>query len=188
MTAGEPAEAAALGQLFGARTALIVDDAITADRAAQVRARLAATGYQRYALLDRGSYQFLGDPVVPYLLADLTALAMARTGRVLAPSAARALWLGPGDYLLSRHDRVDDDHPLELTLDLSPAPVPEAAVEYRRRDQLFFRVPQAPCSLALVERGPTVTANHTYVSQRHPDAAVIRLVAVLRDLPPPRQR
>lgn len=175
-------------ELFGARTALVVDGAVTAERAAEARARLERAGYQRYRLLDRGSYDVVGDPELSYLVADLTHLASKRTGRALAPTEARALRLGPGDYLLGRHDRVHEDHPLELVLDLSPAAVPGAAVEYRRRGQVFFVAPSRPGSLAIVERGPTVTANHTYVSKLHPDACVVRLVILLRDAPVGRQR
>ena len=168
-------------ELFGARTALIVEDAITETRAAEVRARLEFAGYTRYRLLDRGSYEHVSDPeLLPYLLADLTHLARARTGRVLVPFEARALRLGPGDYLLGHHDRVHDDHPLELVLDLSPAVAPGAEVHYRRRGQVFFRVPSAPRSLAILERGPTVTCNHTYVSKLQPAASVLRLVVLLR--------
>lgn len=167
--------------LFGARTALIIDDAITEARAAEVRARLEFAGYAPYRLLDRGRYDHVSDPhVVPYLLADLAHLASSRTGRALKPVEARAVRLGPGDYLLGHHDRVHDDHPVELTLDLSPAAVPGAEVHYRRRGQVYFRVPSAPRSLAVVERGPTVTCNHTYVSQRAADAVVVRLIVLLR--------
>ena len=35
-------------------------------------------------------------------------------------------------------------------------------------------------SMSIVERGPTVTCNHTYVSKLHADAEVVRLVALLR--------
>ena len=181
MTTADDA-AAAIASLFGARTAFIVDDAITTARAAEVRDRLEFVGYQRYALVDRGSYRVIGDPTVPYLLADLAHLASIRTGRTLAAREARAVRLGPGDYLLGHHDRVHDDHPLELTLDLSPAAVPGAEVHYRRRGQVFFRMPSAPRALAIVERGPTVTCHHTYVSKLHPDAAIVRLVALLRDV------
>ena len=172
----------AIEALFGARTALIVDDVITAERAAEARARLEFAGYQRYRLLDRGCYELVGDPQLAYLLADLAQLASARTGRTLAPIEARALRLGPGDYLLGHHDVVHDDHPLELILDLSAAAVPGAEVHYRRRGQVFFRMPSAPRALAIVERGPTVTCHHTYVSKLHPDAAIVRLVALLRDV------
>lgn len=175
-------DVASIESLFGARTAFIVDDAITATRADEVRARLDFLGYQRYALLDRGSYAGCGDPAVSYLLGDLAHLVSVRTGRTLAAREARAIRLGPGDYLLGHHDRVHDDHPLEVVLDLSPTAVPGAEVHYRRRGQVFFHVPSAPRSLAIVERGPTVTCNHTYVSKLHASADVIRLVVLLRDV------
>jgi hypothetical protein len=86
--------------------------------------------------------------------------------------------LVPGDYILAHHDRIHDDNPVEVTLDLSPAPVAGAEVHYRRRGQVFLRVPCAPGSLAIVERGVTITCNHTYVSKLMPDAIVIRLVVL----------
>jgi hypothetical protein len=48
-------------------------------------------------------------------------------------------------------------------------------VHYRRRGAVFFRVPCVPRSLAIVERGPAVTRNHTYVSKLS-NGVVIRLV------------
>ena len=51
-----------------------------------------------------------------------------------------------------------------------------------------FQVPSAPRSLAVVERGPTVTSHHTYVSKLAPAASVVRLIALLRDLPVNRRR
>lgn len=41
---------------------------------------------------------------------------------------------------------------------------------------VFLRMPCVPRTLALVERGPTVTRNHTYVSLRHAGAVAVRLV------------
>jgi len=170
-----------LEQLFGGRTAMVVDDVVGPSRAAEVRGRLARTGYTRYALLDRGSYELLADPQEPALLAALTEIAARMTGRALAVAEARALRLGPGDYLLAHHDRLHEDHPVELTLDLSPASVPGAELHYRRRGQVYFRVPCVPGSLAIVERGPTVSCNHTYVSKRNPVARIVRLMLLLRD-------
>jgi hypothetical protein len=120
------------------------------------------TGWRRYALLDRGSYEYVD--VDPALCPPLG----------YAITEARAYRLSPGDYIFAHHDRVHDDLPLELTLDLSPAPVP-AEVHYRRRGAVFFRVPCVPRSLAIVERGPAVTRNHTYVSKLS-SGVVIRLV------------
>ena len=138
-------------------------------------ATVAIGALTRYALLDRGSYEY-GDAQVPD---EVVALASQATGRTLAVRDARLLRLCAGDYLLARHDRLHADNPVEIVLDLSPAVVAGAEVHYRRRGQTFFRVPSAPGSLAIVERGPTVTCNHTYVSRLVPEAIVVRLVAVL---------
>lgn len=168
-------------QLFGGRTAVVVPDVIAPALAAEVRERLERTGYARHALLDRGSYDMCRDPQEPALFATLVELAARTTGRSLALVEARALRLLPGDYLLAHHDRMHDDHPIELVLDVSPAAVPGAEVHYRRRGQVYFRIPCAPCSLAIVERGPTVACNHTYVSKRNAGAIVVRLMVLLRD-------
>jgi hypothetical protein len=182
-----------LEALFGDRTALVIDGAtdgatdgaIDDVAAAAARAQL-AEAWRPYRLLDRGRHDVVEDPALhalPALPALIGALAVAtstRLGRRLAPVATRALRLGPGDYLLGHHDRVHDDHPIEATLDLSPRAVAGAEVHYRRRGQLFFRVPSSPRSLAIVERGPTVTCHHTYVSKLDPGALVIRLVVLLR--------
>ena len=174
-----------LDQLFGGRTAAIVPDVVGPSLAARARERLQRAGYTRYALFDRGSYDVLADPQDPELLGPLIEIAAQTTGRALAPAPApaevRALRLVPGDYLLAHHDRLHDDHPVELVLDLSAAAVPGAEVHYRRRGQVYFRVPCAPGSLAIIERGPTVSCNHTYVSKRHAGASIVRLMMLLRD-------
>ena len=175
-------------QLFGGRTAVIVPDVVAPALAGQARAALERAGYTRYALLDRGSYDVLADPALaelralPDVLPDVLIEHAARTtGRRLVVAEARALRLHPGDYLLAHHDRIHDDHPVELILDLSPARVPGGEVHYRRRGQVYFRVPCAPGSLAIVERGPTVACTHTDVRKRDPIATIVRLVLLLRD-------
>jgi len=160
--------------------AVVVLSAIGAELAAAVRGRLENVGYTRYALLDRASYEHAPAAGETELLEILRALASEITARALVVAEARALRLGPGDYLLVRHDRVHEDRPLELLLDLSPAPVPDAEVHYRHRGQVYFGVPSQPGSLAIVERGPTVMSNHTYVSKLHAGASVVRLVVLLR--------
>ncbi|MBA3393416.1 MAG: hypothetical protein H0T89_12265 [Deltaproteobacteria bacterium] len=166
--------------LFGSRTAEILAAAVTPVLAAEVRARCERTGYTRYGLLDRGSYEVIADPDEPELLAALANLAGERIDRTLELTGARVLRLQPGDYLLAHHDQIHVDLPIEVVLDLSPAIVPGAEVHYRRRGQVFFRVPSTPCSLAIVERGPTVSCNHTYVSKLHAGASVVRLIALFR--------
>jgi hypothetical protein len=160
----------ALDTMFGA--AVIVPDAV--DVAA------VDLEFARYALLDRGSYEVVHAPPLPQLHAELARIASTVTGRSLAVTASRALRLRAGDYLLAHHDVIHDDNPVEVTVDLSPARVAGAEVHYRRRGQVFFRFPSQPGAVSVVERGPTVTCNHTYVSKRHVDAVVVRVVALLR--------
>lgn len=169
-----------LDELFVSRIATVVPEAVGPTLAAELRARFERTGYTRYALLDRGRYDVLANPDEPALFAALTGIATQVTGRSLALAEARVLRLGAGDYLLAHHDRLHDDHPVELMLDLSPASVPGAEVHYRQRGTAFFRLESRPGAVSVVERGPAVTCNHTYVSKRHAGASVVRLVALLR--------
>ncbi len=179
MTTPGTSSGTSIEALFGTRTMTIVPDVLAPAAAAQVRAAL-APGFVRYDLLDRGSYEHQAPTLPPALATQLVELATGITGRTLAISCVRALRLRAGDYLLAHHDRVYDDLPLELIVDASAAPVPGAEVHVRRRGQVFFRVPSAPGAVALVERGPTVTTNHTYVSRRFADAEVVRLHVLLR--------
>lgn len=166
-----------LDQLFGA--ALAIPGAIDPDAAAAARARFERRGYTRYALYDRGSYDVLHDPDEPTLIALATRAAERATGHPLTLASARVVRLVAGDYVLAHHDRIHDDNPVEVTLDLSPAPVPDADVHYRRSGQVFFRFPCTPGGLAIVERGVTVTCNHTYVSKLHESAQIVRFVILL---------
>lgn len=150
----------------------VVASAIGPDVAARLRAGL--TGWTRYALLDRGSYEVT--PVTdPDLLDRVCGLGARRLGRPLRAIEARAIRMRGGDYVLARHDRPSEQRQVELVLDLSPAPVRQE-LQYRRLGQVFLRVPCAPCSLAVVERTPVITANHTYVSKLALGAEVVRLI------------
>jgi hypothetical protein len=168
-----------LDQLFAGRAATVVPDAIGPSMAAALRARLDGR-YARYALLDRGSYDVVAKVEEPALFTALAAIAQQVTGRTLAVIEARAIRLGPGDYLLAHHDRLDEDVPVELVVDVSPASVPGAEVHYRQRGKVYFRFASQPGSLSVVERGPTVMCNHTYVSKRWVGASVVRLIVLLR--------
>jgi hypothetical protein len=131
---------------------------------------------QRFPWIDRGAYGWadIDIGVAAPLLAHIDP---EDPRRVLA--CARIVVLGPGDYILAHHDPMPDagESPLELVLDLSAAPTPGADLYYRRRGAAFLAVPATPGTLAIVERGPTVTANHTYVNKRYPAARVVRLIA-----------
>jgi hypothetical protein len=161
---------------IGARTAVIVPDALPPLALASPVAR-----YTRYARLDRGSYEHapFDDP---QLLAQLMTIARDVTGRAaLTVTESRLVRLIPGDYLLAHHDSIHDDFPIQVIADLSPTPVHGAEVHYRRRGQVFFRFPSTPGAASIVERGPTVTCSHTYVSKLNPSTTeVVRLIALLR--------
>ena len=153
---------------IGSRTATLIEG---------VALRVELPQLQRFGWIDRGSYEW-GDVTDLAPLAPLVArIDPADPRRELA--GARVVVLGPGDYILAHHDPMPEagESPLELVLDLSPAPVAGAELYFRRRGAAFLAVPATPGTLAIVERGPTVTANHTYVSKRYPQARVVRLIA-----------
>lgn len=168
-----------LDELFAPAIATVIPDAIDAALLAATRARLEQASSRRYTLLDRGSYDELVPPDSPVLAGVLCGLASRICGRALAIVEVRALRLVPGDYLLAHHDRVTAERDVELVLDLSRASVPGSEVHYRRHGQVFLRLPTVPGSLAVVERGPAVTCNHTYVSKLQPHV-IFRFVMLLR--------
>ena len=134
--------------------------------------------WERYGLIDRGSYE-VAHAIDEPELADVAVRAASRAmNRELRFGEARALRLSPGDYLLAHHDRVYEGFPVEVMFDLSELEVPGAAVHYRRRGNVFFVFPSQPGAVSIVERGPTVTCNHTYVSKRQ-SATVTRVVMLL---------
>jgi hypothetical protein len=134
--------------------------------------------FTRYALVDRGSYEYADDVEVP---AALVALASEVTARTLRVASARVLRLGPGDYVLAHHDALHEEHRVEVMVDRSPAPVAGAEVRYQRRGATFFRFPSQPGAASIVERDPATRCHHTYVSKLHAGAVVVRLVVQLVD-------
>jgi len=160
--------------------AVVVPDAVSVERARALRERFSSAGFRRFALLDRGSFDVLVDVPDAELLDVVAGVASAVSGRALAVGEARVLRLRPGDYVLLRNDRAHEDRPVEAVLDLSERAVARAEVHYRHRGQVYFAFGGPPGALALVERGPTVLANHTYVTKRQ-ENDVVRLVVLLRD-------
>ncbi len=134
--------------------------------------------FTRYALLDRGSYEYADDVAVP---PELVALASEITERTLRVRSARVLRLVPGDYVLAHHDPLHEDHRVEVIVDLSAAVVAGPEVRYQRRGKAFFRFPSQPGAASIVERDPTTRCHHTYVSKLHEGAVVVRLVVQLVD-------
>jgi hypothetical protein len=134
--------------------------------------------WERYPFIDRGSYEVARNIDEPELGQLAVRAASHAVGRELRLGEMRALRLSPGDYLLAHHDRVYEGFPVEVVFDLSPVEVPRAAVHYRRRGNVFFVFESRPGAAAIVERGPTVTCNHTYVSKLQ-SATVTRVVMLL---------
>jgi hypothetical protein len=135
--------------------------------------------FQRYTLVDRGSYGFADDVPEP---PGIVALASELTERTLRPISSRLIRLEPGDYVLAHHDPMHDDHQVEVIVDLSPVAVPGAEVRYRRgRGAVFFVVPSMPRAASIVERDPTTQAYYTYISKLRTDAVVLRHVVRLVD-------
>lgn len=149
-----------LDELLATRSAVIVPCEITAR----------FTGFTRYALYDRGSYDFVDVPADP----RIAALVEQVTGAKRRCVASRVIRLVPGDFILARHDSIPTG--LEVVVDVSPAPA-AAEVHYRQHGQVFFRMPCEPGTAALVPRNPTVSSNHTYLSKLH-TAEVVRWICL----------
>jgi hypothetical protein len=149
-----------LDELLATRSAVIAPSGIAAR----------FEGFTRYALVDRGSYEYVDVPADPRI-AELVA---THTGTRRRCVASRVIRLVPGDFILARHDTSPTG--LEVVVDISPAPC-AAELHYRQHGQVFFRMPCEPGTAALVPRNPTVTSNHTYVSKLHP-AEVIRWISL----------
>ena len=164
-----------LEERLATRSAVTVPSNIPSSMLAAARAPFR---YHRYALVDRGTYEYDDAPHAPELVAAITARIAEVAGERRAFISARAIRLVPGDYLLARHDRIHETRVLECVLDLSPAPIAHAEVHYRQHGQVFFRVPCDPGSVAMVPRGPTVSCNFTYVSKLHTGAEVVRWIAL----------
>lgn len=127
----------------------------------------------RFAEIDRGSYEWRDVDPDPRL-AGIVERFCGETKRCIA---SRMIRLVPGDYILARHDPERAANTIEVVVDLSPAAVEGAEVHYRQHGQVFFRMPCEPGTAAVVPCGPTVTANHTYVSKLRTGAEVIRWIA-----------
>jgi hypothetical protein len=157
---------------LAARSAVIVQGVIDGAAAAALRDRLR---HVRYALVDRGSYESADATAERELLATLRELAAATTGRTLLLATARAIRLGPGDYVLAHHDPIVE-RGVTVVLDASAAPLATGELHVRQGGRVLFRMPVVPGSAAIVPRTPSVTCTHGYVTRRAP-GSIVRVVA-----------
>lgn len=154
----------------------LVENAIPATLARDVAAAFDAHGWMRYALIDRGQYDYIdGPPGVEALVEPMTRLASTQLGFDVRAVWTRALRLTPGDYSLSHHDVRHDAPLLECIADLSTA-ASSFAVHYREGGRPHFVVPNQPLVISLVARTAASAANHTYISKLHQGCEIIRLV------------
>jgi hypothetical protein len=161
--------------------AVVLPDAISAPARAAIRSRLAETGLQPFYLAHRGRYAFNDTWVDPALFEGLAVIAEHLAGASLEIMGLCWIQMVRGDYALIRDDRPTARRSLELTLDLSEAPVEGGGeVCYRHRGQLFFAVTPAPGSLAVVERGTTIERYTRYLTHRVADQGIVRLRLALR--------
>lgn len=154
-----------------------VPQAVSPGLARQLREMASAARYERFDLAHRGRYERAGEGDAA-LLASLAAAASFIAGTAHAPMHATWLKMRRGDYALLRDD-VPPHAALELVLDVSERAVGEGQVLYTHRGQTFFAMTQAPGTMALVARGPTVQRYVRYLNHRTSDAVLFRLVLAL---------
>ncbi len=165
----------------------LVENTVPTALAREVVAAFDARGWSRYALIDRGLYEYIDDPTtiasttapsdaVETLMGLMTRLASAQLGFDVRAVWTRAVRLSPGDYSLSHHDVRHAEPLLECIADLS-AGASDFAVHYREGGRPHFVVPNQPLAISLVARTAASAANHTYVSRLHPGTAIVRLLA-----------
>lgn len=158
-----------------------IPHAFDENSAAELRAR-AAEGLKPFFVADRGHYAVNARLVDAPFFEDLRMFAE----RVIeAPlTVGPALWLRfvRGDYQLLRGDEMDRperSHHIELTLDFSAAETGQAEIVYTAAPESFV-LEQWPGSVALVERGDTLSRYDRYLNQLVGEAEVWRLRLALR--------
>lgn len=161
--------------IAGAVIARLLDETA----AAGVRAGMAAAGYVRYGLVDRGSYETCARIEAREVIEQVRRVAEQATDRRLRVEDVRGLRLRAGDYLLAHHDGAFEG--VEGVIDVSARVVPGAEVHWRRNGKVFLRMPGVVGTAAIVERGLAVQAHHTYVSRRYEDAEIVRIVVRMRE-------
>jgi hypothetical protein len=156
-----------------------VPGAVSPALAARIRESLAPLPFERFDLAPRGRYERCAAPPDAELAATLTEVASFVAGRPLAIVGAAWIRARRGSYALIRDDEPPPGAEAELALDISERALGEGQLFYTHRGQPYFVATQAPGSLALVARGPTVRRYLRYITHRAGDATVLRLVLAL---------
>jgi hypothetical protein len=150
------------------------------DEAAAIRARLAASGWQRYDLADRGRYELNERHREPALFAGLVGFAREAIGAPLAVSAVRWTRTHRGDYALflddTRRWRGRDRH-VEACLDCSAAASNEGQIVYTGAANATL--PNEPGLAAVIDRRAGFQRYERYLGTRFGEGEIVRLALVL---------
>jgi hypothetical protein len=154
--------------------AVLVPGVLSSAWAAQLRTRLAQSGWEPFRLAHRGHYDQNERFEAPALWDELREFVSQLTGERLQQEKFRWLRFLPGGYALLRDD-LPGETSYELQLDLSAEKAPDAEVCYCHRRQVYWVVAPQPGALSLVQRGPTVQRYERYLSKLHAQAELVRL-------------
>lgn len=156
--------------------ALILPNAIAPALARKLRARLQGK-LERFDFPTRGAYRQHQAHRDAELEAQLRLFAQAVSGERVERGEARWLLFGRGDYSLRLDDartRCTPDRFLEVTLDFSTRPCPDARIVYTAGER-SVTVPHAPGILSVVQRTALVSRYQSYLTQKMGRAQVYRL-------------
>ena len=146
---------------------LVLPSAIESHHARQLRV-LVQPALRPFELADQGRFHEAAGAPHLGLLEELFDFAQGVSGRSLRVTSARTQVFRAGDYALrledSRRHRPPAARWLELTLDLSAGPCPDARVVYSVSPTEHLVIAQDPGQIALVERAATETRFDRYLS------------------------
>src|SRR5262249_17949060 len=130
----------------------LLTEVVSAEEAANLRARLLAAGLERYEIADRGRYERNFALADARLFAGLKEIAERTLGARLSVSGAEWNRLCRGDYALTKDDGSTLRGPhVELCLDFSSSASEEAqAIWFNPQES--FHLPHQPGTLAIVDR------------------------------------
>ncbi len=150
--------------------------AVSPGLAANLRAGLAASIFERFDVAPRGRYERCTDPPDHGLCTSLVNVASFLAGQPF--EILRAAWIRTShrSYALVRDDTPPPGTIADLLLDISETATNEGQLVYTHRGQPYFVAAQTPGTLALIARSPTVQRYHRYITHRAGTATLLRLV------------
>jgi len=155
----------------------VVSGWLPPDEAEALRQRLTEAGFQPIYEPCDGRFGLNTTHQEPELFERLHWVAAALANRPLALVAARWTRHEAGDYCLSSCDlasRAIEETHIEVLLDFSADCANEGEVTYTDGQDVFV-APQRACSVAVVERAPSLRRWERYLTRRSADMQVFRL-------------